>query len=76
MTSLRDEGINTQRMSHNLIKVRVGREWVTQFLLLILPELKGLKFKLLVVKIVVTRSSLRGEEGSVTAMAKKVPIEP
>ena len=48
MASLRDESINTEGMimSHDLIKISVGRKGITQFLMLILPELKGLKFKL------------------------------
>ena len=65
MTSLRDESLNTEGMimSHELIKVSVGGEGVTEFLLLILPELKGLEFELLVMLIRVSRTSLRGEEG-------------
>ena len=53
MASLRDESINTERMilSHDLIKISVGRQGVTQFLVLILPKLKGLEFKLLVMLI-------------------------
>ena len=65
MASLRDESINTERMilSHDLIKISVGRQGVTQFLMLVLPKLKGLEFKLLVMVIRVTQISLRGEEG-------------
>ena len=64
MASLRDESINTEGMimSHDLIKISVGREGVTQFLVLILPKLKGLEFELLVMLIRVTQISLRGEE--------------
>ena len=50
-------------MSHDLIKISVGGEGVTEFLVLILPKLKGLEFKLLVMLIRVTQISLRGEEG-------------
>ena len=50
-------------MSHDLIKISVGREGVTQFLMLVLPKLKGLEFKLLVMVIRMIRISLRGEEG-------------
>ena len=50
-------------MSHDLIKISVGGEGVTQFLVLILPELKSLEFKLLVMLIRVSQISLRGEEG-------------
>ena len=62
MTSLRDESINTEGMimSHDLIKISVGREGVTQFL--ILPELKGLKFELMVIEMMIVRISLKGEE--------------
>ena len=65
MTSLRDESINTEGMimSHDLIKVSVGGKGVIEFLMLILPELKGLNFKLLVMVIRMIRISLRGEEG-------------
>ena len=65
MTSLRDESINTEGMilSHDLIKISVGRQGVTNLLVLILPELKGLEFKLLVMLIKMIRTSLRGEEG-------------
>tara|TARA_B100000029_G_scaffold340694_1_gene332955 strand:- start:176 stop:322 length:147 start_codon:yes stop_codon:yes gene_type:complete len=43
LANLRDESINTEGMilSHDLIKISVGRKGVTQFLVLILPELKG-----------------------------------
>ncbi len=53
MTSLRDESIDTEGMilSHDLIKVSVGGQGVIKFLVLILPELKGLEFKLLVMVI-------------------------
>ena len=68
MTSLRDESIDTQRviLSHDLIKISVGRERVTQFMMLILSELEGLEFELLVIQMVVTRISLREEEGLLT----------
>ena len=53
MTSLRDESINTEGMimSHDLIKISVGGQGVTHFLMLVLPKLKGLEFKLLVMLI-------------------------
>ena len=43
MTSLRDESINTKGMimSHDLIKISVGGEGVTEFGMLVLPKLKG-----------------------------------
>ena len=66
MTGLKDESINTEGviLLYDLIKISVGRHWVTQFLLLILPAgLKGLEFELLIIKIIVTRSSLREDEG-------------
>ena len=65
MTNLRDESINTERMimSHDLIKISVGRQGVTQFLMLVLPKLKCLEFKLLVMLMGMSRRSLRGEEG-------------
>ena len=64
MTSLRDESINTEGMiiSHDLIKISVGGQGVTQFLVLILPELKDLKFELLVIEMMIVKISLRGEE--------------
>ena len=64
MTSLRDESINTEGMimSHDLIKISVGGQGVTQFLVLILPELKDLKFELLVIEMMIVRISLRREE--------------
>ena len=67
MASLRDESINTEGMimSHDLIKISVGRQGVTQFSMLIFPELKGVEFKLLVMLIRVSRISLRGEEGRI-----------
>ena len=49
-------------MSHDLIKISVGGEGVTQFLVLILPELKDLKFELLVIEMMIVRISLRREE--------------
>ena len=53
MTSLRDESINTEGMimSHDLIKISVGGKGVIEFLMLILPELKGLEFELMVILI-------------------------
>ncbi len=53
-------------LSHDLIKISVGRERVTQFMMLILSELEGLEFELLVIQMVVTRISLREEEGLLT----------
>ncbi|MBR56262.1 hypothetical protein CMK19_21135 [Candidatus Poribacteria bacterium] len=63
MTSLRDEGINTKGMftSHNLIKISVGGQGVTQLLLLILPKLQGLKLESLLIEIMIVRIGLRGE---------------
>ena len=49
-------------MSHDLIKISVGGKGVTQFLVLILPELKDLKFELLVIEMMIVKISLRGEE--------------
>ena len=53
LTNLRDESINTEGMilSHDLIKISVGGQGVIKFLVLILPELKGLEFELLVMLI-------------------------
>ena len=49
-------------MSHDLIKISVGGQGVTQFLVLILPELKDLKFELLVIEMMIVRISLGREE--------------
>ena len=50
LENLRDKSINTTgvTIAHDLIKISVGDQKIIQLLMLILPELKGLKFELLV----------------------------
>ena len=50
LEKLRDKSINTTGVpiAHDLIKISVGDQKIIQLLMLILPELKGLKFELLV----------------------------
>lgn len=50
LENLRDKSINSAVVSiaHDLIKISVGDQKIIQLLVLILPELKGLKFELLV----------------------------
>ena len=50
LKNLRDKSINSAGVpiAHDLIKISVGDQKIIQLLVLILPELKGLKFELLV----------------------------
>ena len=50
LENLRDKSINSAGVpiARDLIKISVGDQKIIQLLVLILPELKGLKFELLV----------------------------
>ena len=50
LENLRDKSINSEGVSiaHYLIKISVGGQKIIQLLVLVLSELKGLKFELLV----------------------------
>ena len=64
MENLRDKSINSAGVpiAHDLIKISVGDQKIIQLLVLILPELKDLKFELLVIEMMIVRISLRREE--------------